>query len=127
MKYGNRSVWNKIVASPITLVIVLLLLIVLIRATWNIHEKAGISATRLDEVNAELNRLKERQSDLSMKVQYLSTDQGLEAEMRTKYLAVKNGEWVAVIIDKNATTAPSVTQTKTSTSLWQRFLATFGW
>ena len=53
---------------------------------------------RLNEAQSELAKLRDRQGDLSAKVGFLSTDQGVESDLRTKYLAVKTGESVAVIV-----------------------------
>ena len=88
MRYGKRSPWKRIIASPISLVVMAIVVSVLSKATWNIYEKAVVSNDRLELAVAELERMKERQSDLSEKVTLLSTDQGVEAEIRTKFHAL---------------------------------------
>ena len=129
MKYSNRSIFRRIIASPITLVLCVVLLVVLGKASFNIAEKTRLSSERLTLAQAEIMELRERQSELSTKVEYLSTDQGIETEIRTKYHAVKDGESVAVIIDESKTASvlnqPIVLATS-STSLWKRFLRMFG-
>ena len=111
MKYGNRPVWQKIVRSPLMMIVGIVLFVILAKAVWNIHEKASISGARLDQAQNELQKLTERQDNLSAKVTFLSTDQGFESELRAKYLAVKDGESVAVILD------PEVSTTSTSSSV----------
>lgn len=93
------------------MIVGIVLFVILAKAVWNIHEKASISGARLDQAQNELQKLTERQDNLSAKVTFLSTDQGFESELRAKYLAVKDGESVAVILD------PEVSTTSTSSSV----------
>lgn len=101
MKYGNRSIWKRVLGSPISLVVAGIVLVVLVKATWNISSKTIQSAEKLAQAQAELARLNERQSELQGRVGLLSTDQGIEAEIRTKFRAVREGESVAVIVDED--------------------------
>ena len=130
MKYGNRSsFWKKVVASPLTLIVSAVLLAVLAKANWNIYTKASLSNTKLNQAQIELARQQARETELSGKVSDLSTDQGIEAEIRTKYHAVKEGESVAVIIDENKTASvvdASMTVATTSVSWWGRMLRGLG-
>jgi cell division protein FtsB len=112
MKYGKRSPWKKIISSPLTLFILLITFIVLTKAALSIHEKALLSETKLEIAKTELADLKAHQQNLANKISYLSTDQGVEAELRTKYRAVKDGESVAVILDDQTA---NVNNTVTST------------
>ncbi|MEK7609725.1 MAG: hypothetical protein AAB470_01215 [Patescibacteria group bacterium] len=126
MKYGNRSIWKKVISSPITTVTVLILIFFLAKATWNIYQKASLSGAKLSQAQAELLKLQNRQSDLSRKVDHLSTDQGIEAEIRTKYPAVKAGESVAVIIDDSQTANVSNATSTPELSWWKKMLRIFG-
>ena len=129
MRYGKRSIWKRIISSPFTLAAVVVLFIVLARSTWNMYQKAHLSDTRLEQANSELAKLAQRQDELSQKVVYLSTEQGIEAEIRTKYHAVKEGESVAVIVDDQRQTQTAAVVQATSTpvvSWWQRVLRFVG-
>ena len=130
MKYGNRSLWRTFISSPISLVVLAIVLFIVARAALNINEKVDTSAAKLAQAEAEYQRLLERQQDLSRRVGYLSTDQGLEAEIRTKYHAVKEGEQVAVMVDgtqaASALQAASGTQATSTPGFWQRLLHRLG-
>ncbi|MEN9524373.1 MAG: hypothetical protein RL536_442 [Candidatus Parcubacteria bacterium] len=132
MKYGNSSVWKKVLGSPFSLVLLLVLVYVLGRAVLNIYHKADTSESRLAQAQMELSKLGERKNVLTNKVSQLSTEQGIEAEVRTKFHAVKEGESVAVIIDglqsvsANSATLSSATVSTNSLSWWQRLLHLFG-
>lgn len=132
MKYGKQrksSFWKRIQSSPVLLVAALVLFIFLGRATWNIYSKAEASADKFARAQTELANLRKRESDLSRKVSYISTQQGIEAEIRTKFHAVKEGESVAVIVDEKdrnrqnqATVLTPASTTATTTRSWWRKL-----
>lgn len=103
---------------------------VLARASLNIYSKVETSETKLLQAQANLEKLSERQQDISRKVEYLSTDQGIEAEIRTKYHAVKDGEQVAVIVDDSqkapAVQSASGTTATSSSGFFGRILRALG-
>ncbi len=129
MRYGNRPLWKRILKSRITLGVVLFVMILTWHGVRVIHDKAVASQVKLDEAEAQLAKLQSRHTDLSSKIAYLSTDEGKEAEVRSKYHAVKEGESVAVIVDANeqaavvnAATAPTAPAKK----WWQKVLDLIG-
>ena len=94
MAYGNRSTWKRIISSPLAILALLVLVVVLARASWNIHEKDSGSEVRLAQSESDLVDLKAQQQALSDRVAYLSTDEGVQAELREKYRGVEPGEQV---------------------------------
>ena len=126
MKYGNRPLWQRIVRSPLMMIVAIVLFVILAKAAWNIHEKAALSGARLEQAHNELLKLQARQQDLSGKVAFLSTDQGVESELRTKYLAVKDDESVAVITDPDVSTTSTITPVVMQEGWFTRFLHALG-
>jgi cell division protein FtsB len=103
----------------------------MLKVVWNIREKLSDSNSRLRSTNAEFMKLQAHQNDLSNKISYLSTEQGIEAELRTKYRAIREGESVAVIVDEDQassslTHASSSQQTDSNISWWRRILRVVG-
>ena len=125
MRNSNQSVWPRIVRSPVTLVIGILLFIFLARAVWNVRMAEKVVTTKLREEQAEIVRLQDQKQDLAGKVEYLSTKSGIETELRSKYRAVRPGESVAVIVDDASSTAPVATSTP-KVSWWNNVLGFFG-
>jgi len=113
MKYGNQGTWKKIISSPFIFVGLLILFIFLTKAVWGIREKNALSNSRLSSAQSELQRLETHQKDLTTQIDYLSTERGIEAELRTKYRAIREGESVAVIVDDDQT-ASAVESASTS-------------
>lgn len=103
MRYGKRSVFNTVMHSRVTLVFLIVAFLFLIKTTWNMHERAAIAEGRLDQSRVELREAKQRKEDLARKVGYLSTDEGVQSEIRSKFRAAEKGESVAVIVDDRQT------------------------
>ena len=116
MKYGKRRLSKRIISSPLPLVVLLIAIVVLTRAAYGIHEKAAASAEKLSQAENELAKEEAHESDLKNKVSSLSTDDGIEAELRTKYRAVKDGESVAVIVDGTPSAGGDASSTSLSAS-----------
>lgn len=102
MDYGNKRRVRRIARTPVALVLALILFIFAARSVWNMYEKSKIVDKRLEQAKTELAKLEERRDDLSQKLDYLSSERGQEAAMRTKYRGVREGEKVAVIVDEAA-------------------------
>jgi cell division protein FtsB len=121
MRTGNSQLSRKILGSPFTLFAALVVFVLLAKAAWNIHQKAILSETKLSQAQAELKKLQDHQTDINRQIGYLSTDEGIVAELKTKYRAVKPGESVAVIVDKDQTAAIAEASSSqpVKTSWWQ--------
>ena len=129
MKYSNRPKMRiqRIANSPLMLVAALILCFILGKAAWGVYEKSTATQMRLSQVQSELVKLEDRHKVLASKVSLLSTDEGVEAEMRTKYRAVKEGEFVAVIVDTKTLPALALSASTTpQKGLWGRFWGWFG-
>jgi len=132
MRYGNRSVWKRIASSSLALVGFIALSIIVARATWSMLDKSSASALKLSQVQTELDKLKSREESLSSQISRLSTEQGIEAELRTKFHAVKDGESVVVILESpqasssSAQSAAVVAASATKMGWWQRVLRAIG-
>jgi cell division protein FtsB len=116
MKYGNRSPWKRFIYSPAGIIIGCIGLFILVRAAWNIHEKAVVADERLSQAQAELAGLEQQKESLSDSISYLSTPAGMEAELRDKYHAVKAGESVAVIVDDASSSSSSGASSEASST-----------
>ncbi|MEK7646649.1 MAG: hypothetical protein AAB381_03085 [Patescibacteria group bacterium] len=128
MKYGNRHALRirKWAHSPVTLAVLVLVCFVSAKAAWNIQAKAQQTRIRLEQAHTELAKLEDRQQALTKKVDIFSTEEGVEVEMRTKYRAVKEGEFVAVIVDPKDQTSAAVHATTTPSRGWFKKLFGIG-
>lgn len=138
MAYGNRArsrihQIERIASAPLVVAVALVVLIVAVRAAWGVSAKVGVVRDRLAQAESAQAELEARREDLAAKVQYLGSEQGIEAEIRTKYRAVREGESVAVIVDDSpdgstadATGRDQGASSTPSVGWWRRLLQTVG-
>lgn len=126
-EFNKKRPYRKFIYSPITLFLLFIVLIIILKAAWGVYQKERISAEYLAREQNVLEELADRQAALAQSVDYLKTDKGIEAEIRSKFRVVKEGEMVAVIVDnedvKNST-ASTTTQIAPS-SFWQKMRVWF--
>lgn len=121
----GASRWHRALSSPVAIVFLAILLAFTARAAWGIYEKDRASAERLAQAQANVAKLQGQQASLEGRIAYLSTDQGVEAELREKYRAVKDGESVAVVVDPASSSAAAASSTPSAGWL-DSFLRLFG-
>lgn len=128
MKRRNQSQWRKVIASPFAMVLFLVALFFVSEATAKMYSKNRESQVRYTEAESRLARAVNNQNVISEQIKNLSSDEGIETEMRKKYHAVEPGEQVAVVIN----TSPQATSTTrpasdtNNTSMLARFLRAIG-
>ncbi len=95
----------------------IVILIILGRGAVATYLKEKQSKVLAANAKERLEVLKNREQDLNQKIDFLSTDEGKEMELRSVYNAAKPGESAVLIVDnKNATATPKVKKT-----FWQKF------
>ena len=82
------------------------------RAYLKQHEAVALR----DESRMELEELEQKQNSLSEKINDLSTDAGMEAEVRERYRVVKPGEQLVIVVDNEDNAQESVQKP----SFWSR-------
>lgn len=100
------------------IILMILAVLFLAKATWNVYQKYSESADNAEVAEQELEKLSERQKLLSTEIARLSTEKGIEEEIRNKYTVSKPGEELLVIIDDKATTTASTTKPE---GWWMKF------
>lgn len=121
---NKKKNFRKFIYSPFTLFILLMFFLLLLKGVWGVYQKERTSAQYLQAEQDQFTAITSRQKELTQSVDYLKTDQGIEAEIRSKFRVVRDGESVAVIVDDtSSTTVPKTTSTP---SIWQRLLGVIG-
>jgi len=100
---------------PVTLVLLGILVVFFAHSTWAVWQKKRDSAELKNISAASLSDLEARDTELRANIANLQTDNGVEAEIRSKFNVAKPGENMVVVVDNSSTTL----QTATSTGFWQ--------
>ncbi len=77
-------------------------LVFLARGTWNLYLKDREALEDLKSTQLRFEKLKERQKSLTASVEKLSTDSGIESEIRDRLQMAKEGEKEIIIVNSDA-------------------------
>jgi len=122
--FQERKKLRKILYSKFTLFVLFVLLIVVGRGAWKIHEKAVVAQTERDIAIRSLDDLGSRTNALQASLVLLKSDHGIESEVRQKYTVALTGEEVVVVVDDN--TKKSENGEVVEKSFWQHITSFFG-
>ena len=114
---------KKVIYSRITIFILLIVVILLARSTYQIFKKERLSSASYSEVKKEYDSLKGRQTMLDSEIARLKTENGVEEEIRSKFSVAKPGETVVVIVDSSSSS--STDNNELTASVWSRFISWF--
>lgn len=107
--------------TPLVLGIIALLCIFL---TISVYERYTIEremAARRAVSEAEVAALEERKAALEERVEYLSNERGIEAEMRRNFDVARPGEEVVIILDADSTTVEPLDPPPPPPKPWYQF------
>jgi len=122
-EYEEKKKISRYLYSKPSLAVLIILIMLLTKATWNVYGKYKESSKSLALSTRELKDLENKENDLTIKVEALETNRGIEAEIRDKYPVTKEGEYMVVIVDNASGSKNQNIQSKES--LWQKFLDLF--
>lgn len=109
--------------SKIISVLLFAILAFLIFSTWKIVLRMEESGRNLSAAAEELKNLNIKKTDLLDEISFLKTDQGVEEEIRQKFMMAKPGEEVIVMVDDKS---DDTSYENSETSLWSKFLNVLG-
>ena len=115
---------RQILYSNWVLVTLLVITVIVVRASWNVYMKEVTSARYVANAQDSLDKVTADEAQLKNAVDALNTQEGLEAEIRRKFMVVKPGEQIAVIIDKSPT-ATSSSQPAPAKTWWDKVSGLF--
>ena len=122
LDYKEKKIVKKIIYSRITIFVVALLLIFVLRGTWNVYKEAKITQENKKIAKLELNELKMRSYLIQSQIADLKTFEGKEKEIRNKFQVAKKGEKMIMIIGKK----DDYSGTKFNESFWNKLKQFFG-
>jgi len=105
--------WPSLIVLVITSAFVL-------HGVWGVYQQERITRINKNQRLTHLNDLERREEALQAEIDQLSTERGIEEEIRQKFEVAKEGEEVIVIVE-----APSDVYTKGDAQregFWRRFL-----
>jgi cell division protein FtsB len=112
----TRLMWRRLAAAMLLIVVA-----ISVRGVWGVYKKAQESYALRVEAEAKLNDLKQREAELRADISLLSTDRGVEEQLRERYDLGKDNEGVVVIVE------PPAPPAEPRPSNFQKFKGWFIW
>ena len=109
-EFQQKHIVRTLFYSKATMLVLFLLIILLIRSVVELNAKRVEVNEKKEEVVKERKELEKKVGDAEKQVEFIKSDRGFEAYVRTTYPVVKEGEGVIVIYDDNKN---SVTKVRT--------------
>jgi cell division protein FtsB len=97
LDFRDRSKFRRVVYSKPVILVLLAILILLLEASWGMYEKSVDASDRRDKTLSTEAQYKKRDAELSNDINRLSTERGIEEEIRTRYMVAKDGENVIIV------------------------------
>ncbi len=95
---AKGSIKRRAYSLPV-LVILVVITLILARGTWEVLSKERATALRREDLESRIATMEERNSELQDNLAFLSTEEGLEGEIRGKFDVSEEGEHVVVIVE----------------------------
>lgn len=120
LEFQEKRKLRRFLYSRITLIIIIILIGLTLKAVLGVYEKQKESADNLSKVEANYEDLQVREKMLSSEIERLKTAGGTEEEIRLKYGLVKPGEEVITVVDSSST-GPDDSTGGADEGFWQKF------
>ena len=114
---------KRILYAPISILVLAVLLVFLVRGAIRAYQDERVSRRELQNLQQSSAELAEREAFLQREIERLSSDRGLEEELRNKYPVAKEGESVVIIVDPKEDEDGSIPAE--SKGFWSRILDFF--
>ncbi len=98
-EFQQRRMVRRLSHSKLVGVVALIILALMVKATYRIYHKYRASVSERALVEKRFKDIEERSVALTLTVERLRTDKGVEEEIREQFNMAKEGEEVAVITD----------------------------
>jgi len=121
-EFQERRLTRRITQSRFIGVVIFLALALLLKGTYSVYLKYRESSARRAVAEGQLRDLENRQAALSETIDKLATEKGVDEEIRRQLNMAKEGEEVALIVDRKVPEGGSSEQKK---GWWQSLLDLF--
>ncbi|PIT96993.1 hypothetical protein COT82_00180 [Candidatus Campbellbacteria bacterium CG10_big_fil_rev_8_21_14_0_10_35_52] len=118
MDFYEKRKFKRLLYSKLSLIILALIVIKLSFSVFDMYKKERDTRLKRIEQKNILYELEKREKDLNDEIERLSSEKGIEEEIRSKFEVGKEGESVILIIDNPED--KNMKNNNTKKSFWQR-------
>ncbi len=117
LDYTQKRKLKSVAYHRLTLGALAILVLFLAHSTWRVYTRKKLSEEAKNVSLHQLDELSSRAELIGAKIEALSTEYGVEEEIRSKFSVAKPGEHLVVVVDTPDTAQARATS---SPSFWQR-------
>lgn len=112
-------------AKP-TIIALALVVALLSRGAWGVYQKSKEASEKHAKAEMELELLLKREGELKADITRLSSDEGVEAEIRERFMVAKEGEKVMIITDPKQEKVHTVTVDAEAPTMMEKMMGAVG-
>lgn len=121
-----KSKMRKALYAKPTIIIIGVLLVFISRSAWGMYQKSQDATEKTQKAEKALAGLQEKEVILTQDILSLSTDRGIEGEIRDRFMVAKEGEKVIIVADQLGTPIHTVTIVDEPPTMAKRVLSAIG-
>ncbi len=123
-EFQSKNTVKKRIYSKTSIVILAILLLLTARGVFSVYQKERLTRIEVERVQREKEELQKRYEVIRDNSEMLKSKEGIEAEIRTKFDVIKEGEEVVVVVDRNT---PIIQEDKRGTikRIWDSMIGVF--
>jgi len=122
MDFQQKKRMRKVLYSPKVALLLLVVFVFLARGAWGAYTKERESRLNLNKVEEDYSKAMEREAFLSEEIDRLSTEEGMEEEIRGKFNVTKPGEEVVLVIESEGDLSEEVAEKQ---GFWKKLISFF--
>jgi len=126
LDFRKKKKMNTSLYSKGVLFIFIIIIIFLANATWNVYQNYKEAKINEYRVSSRLGEVEKRESEIIEKIDKLSTERGMEEELRKRFDVAKEGENIIIVVEPDGVeSGESGNINVGNTGFWDKFMNIF--
>ena len=126
LDFKERSRMRRFMYGIPTILSLVAIFIFVAHGALGMYQKNSEATEKKEKAEDKLSELEQRKVELSADILNLSTDRGLEGEIRDRYMVAKEGENVMIVSDPDAQQVHTVTVADAPPTAIERMMGAVG-
>jgi cell division protein FtsB len=108
LDFQQKRKIRSLMYNRVTIILLFFVLLIVIHSTWRVYSKKNDSEEARIISQKNVDNLNTRSIELQTKIERLSTQQGIEEEVRSKFNVAKPNENMVIIVQDESSTSEGV-------------------
>ncbi len=123
LDFQQKRKVRSFIYNHITLGVLTLLVLFVLHSTWSVYQKKRESERMRNLSLQHVEELRQREGELTVKIERLDTEAGIEEEIRSKFNVAKQEENIVIIVPPSDL---GTSTTDSRTGFWKKVKSFFG-